>query len=281
MTIKPSLLAVAALALVSLCPLSLLGATGVGFVKSPLWFSKSSFAEGETVKIFTALQNSSDSDLRGRMVFYSDGKEIGSSSFSILSGNSEVIWSKFSAEAGSHRFSAKIVGGTLEGDDGSTEPVAESATEAIEIAVLPRPADAPKKDYVASATDWLIERSAAVESEEAETAPSEVSDLIAKIDAKNSTVKGALDAVKGAIAKADEAIESAQEKLLDKSREYRERKKDDGTASPFDNAAALFFAAGSAFLGWKTAVYLIALYALWKAFRFSVRTIKGIGSTEE
>lgn len=81
----------------------------VGFVSNPLWLSSSHVTEGVAVQVSTVVTKQDVDDVEGTVTFFSDGKEIGTSDFSLPSKVSGVVASvSFVPENGTHSVTAKV-----------------------------------------------------------------------------------------------------------------------------------------------------------------------------
>ncbi|MBX4209432.1 hypothetical protein KW799_01945, partial [Candidatus Parcubacteria bacterium] len=208
-------------------PFASFAASDVGFVKSPLWFSKNGFVEGDIVKIYTAVQNPSDADLKGAVYFYSNDKEIGSADFSIAAGNSEVVWARFTAEAGSQKFSAKIHGSAIDRDDGDTQEIADVATQTIAVVVAEKP-DAEEGSGSAIPNIPVVSNAIAAAASYFSGTSSLVSDLLDRVNVGDETAKepAYVSFVKNAVARADQALETTQRSLEARAKDMWKTKTD-------------------------------------------------------
>ena len=78
-----------------------------GFVQG-VWYSKTPFFTGDTVRMYTAVQNNSSFDIQGTVEFLVDGNSVGQSSFSALDGRIVEVWSDWNVTKGNHSISATI-----------------------------------------------------------------------------------------------------------------------------------------------------------------------------
>jgi len=84
--------------------------TNLGFLQNGIWYSKDPFFDGDTVRIYTAVFNSSEYDLVGKVEFYDNTKPLGQTDFSVTNGGKiRDVWVDFTATKGAHKFSAKII----------------------------------------------------------------------------------------------------------------------------------------------------------------------------
>lgn len=83
-------------------------AISAGFPVQPIWSSRSSAIEGESIDFYAAVYNGSSESIKGNVVFYVDGKSLGSELFDLSPGKAELVSIVWKAEAGVHIISAKI-----------------------------------------------------------------------------------------------------------------------------------------------------------------------------
>lgn len=86
---------------------SLAADLNAGFVRG-LWYSKTPFFAGETVRVYTAIQNNSGFDIQGTVRFLVDGETTGESSFSAGQGKIAEAWTDWEVSQGNHDVSAQI-----------------------------------------------------------------------------------------------------------------------------------------------------------------------------
>ncbi len=86
----------------------------VGFIPSNIWYSKEPFFDGEKIRIYTVIYNSSGQDIAGTVEFSDNGTEIGMTDFSIAQGRVQDLWIDWVATAGSHTISASIKNATAQ-----------------------------------------------------------------------------------------------------------------------------------------------------------------------
>jgi hypothetical protein len=86
-------------------------ASEFGFIEGNIWFSKSNFFSGETIRIYSAVFNRGTTNVSGQVEFYDNDLKIGTAEFSGLqSGLLKEVKIDWQATEGNHVFSAKIVG---------------------------------------------------------------------------------------------------------------------------------------------------------------------------
>jgi hypothetical protein len=79
-----------------------------GFV-SGIWYSKTPFFAGDTVRIYTALQNQSEFDISGTAEFYDADIKLGEKEFSVISGRLIEEWVDWEVTGGEHEIYVKLV----------------------------------------------------------------------------------------------------------------------------------------------------------------------------
>jgi hypothetical protein len=84
-----------------------LAQTNAGFV-SGVWYSKTPFFAGETVRIYSAVQNQSGFDITGTIKFFDNGDVIGESDFSAINGRLVEKWIDWKVTEGNHKVQVKI-----------------------------------------------------------------------------------------------------------------------------------------------------------------------------
>lgn len=94
-----------------------------GFVKG-VWYSKSPFFAGETVRIYTAIQNNSGADIEGKAVFLVDGNPVGEASFAAVNGRIVEVWTDWNVTEGSHSVAARITEAVRKEIGKPPEPIA-------------------------------------------------------------------------------------------------------------------------------------------------------------
>ncbi|TSC55989.1 MAG: Cell surface protein [Parcubacteria group bacterium Greene0714_21] len=76
---------------------------------SGIWYSKTPFFAGETVRIYAAIQNNSGFDIAGKVKFLKDGSALGEFSFSAAKGGLVQTWTDWKAQEGTHKIMAEVV----------------------------------------------------------------------------------------------------------------------------------------------------------------------------
>ena len=81
---------------------------GTGFIQKNIWYSKYPLADGETVRIYTLINNPANGTLAGTATFYDKEEVLGSKQFSISKGGYGTVFIEWKVAAGDHAISAKI-----------------------------------------------------------------------------------------------------------------------------------------------------------------------------
>lgn len=76
---------------------------------SGIWYSKTPFFAGETIRIYTAIQNNSGFDIQGKVRFSKGTEAIGESSFSAAKGGLVQVWTDWKAQEGTYKISTEII----------------------------------------------------------------------------------------------------------------------------------------------------------------------------
>lgn len=103
-----------------------------GFVQDNIIFSKEPFFEGEAIKIYSILFNTTNNDITGKIEFYDNGVSLGRTDFSIprtaLVRDASINWV---ATGGRHTISAKIIETRVALADGKQEAITLTDREAV------------------------------------------------------------------------------------------------------------------------------------------------------
>ena len=119
-------------ALVFIIP-SVVFANNTGFLSGNIWYSKDPFFAGEKIRIYTAVFNSSQHDIKGNATFYVNGVAIDSVPFSVeKAGNIQRIWIDWTPGEGSYSIVAKIIEARNVLPNGSEELITTSNFETKE-----------------------------------------------------------------------------------------------------------------------------------------------------
>lgn len=98
---------VLAFAFALLLPLSAHAALNAGVING-VWFSNPSPEAGESVRIYTAVQNSSDATVTGTVAFLVNGEIVGTAKFSVTSNDAVPVSTEYIFEDGAYDVSAYI-----------------------------------------------------------------------------------------------------------------------------------------------------------------------------
>lgn len=80
-----------------------------GFLPSNIWYSRSPFFAGDSVRIYTIIFNGSSEDLVGNVEFFDNNTLIGKSDFSLASGGrTRDVWIDWVAKDGKHVITARL-----------------------------------------------------------------------------------------------------------------------------------------------------------------------------
>ncbi|MDP2692651.1 MAG: thrombospondin type 3 repeat-containing protein [bacterium] len=93
-----------------------------GFV-SGIWYSQTPFFAGETIRIYSAIQNEAGFDIAGKLRFF-DGEEIiGESEFSSISGHLIEEWIDWTVTQGEHNIKIEIIDAVKSSPNSNKEPI--------------------------------------------------------------------------------------------------------------------------------------------------------------
>lgn len=132
--------------LILLFPIAALAAEiPAGFPSSSLWLSKLSPTIGEEITIHTVVYNSSDAPISGSVVFTDKDAVLGTKSFQIPTGATQVISQTWKAVEGEHEFSAH-----LDGVSGASDTLSSTAAAKVSLTIEPPPPPPPAPEPVSS-----------------------------------------------------------------------------------------------------------------------------------
>lgn len=95
-----------------------------GFLPSNIWYSRSPFFSGDSVRIYTIIFNGSSEDLVGVVEFLDNETLIGKTDFSLASGGrARDVWVDWAAKDGKHIITARLSGVQAVGVEGKKRPI--------------------------------------------------------------------------------------------------------------------------------------------------------------
>lgn len=86
-----------------------------------IWFSKDIYTVGETIRIYTAVQNNSGSEVSGEVHFFDNGETISVEPFTVLDDRITEVWTDTEAVEGEHTFTVSVEELKKSGTQGSEE----------------------------------------------------------------------------------------------------------------------------------------------------------------
>ncbi len=96
-----------------------------GFIEGNIWYSKDPFFDGDKIRIYSGVINSTGQDITGSVEFYDGTELIGKVDFSAVgNGTLQQVWTDWTATKGTHKISAKIIQANIAKVGGGAEPVA-------------------------------------------------------------------------------------------------------------------------------------------------------------
>ncbi len=95
-----------------------------GFIEGNIWYSKDPFFDGDKIRIYSGVVNSTGQDITGSVEFYDGTTLIGKVDFSAVgNGTLQQVWTDWTATKGTHKITAKIIQANIAKVGGGTEPV--------------------------------------------------------------------------------------------------------------------------------------------------------------
>ncbi|MEK7107543.1 MAG: hypothetical protein AAB899_05155 [Patescibacteria group bacterium] len=171
-----------------------------GFAQSALWMSRSHVVAGESVNIFTVLYNSSENSISGDVVIEVDGSSIGTKSFTLATGETQVVSMPWVAKVGTHALSARMEK-VLDAKMNSSAAISDRTTGSIAVSIEAAPPPSPTEQVLNTVTS-------AIQTGFASTAPAVVSAANSIFNATESLRAQAKSALEKQLAKNEPAIAS-------------------------------------------------------------------------
>lgn len=92
----------------------------IGFLTKNIWYSKTPFFDGDSIRIYTIVNNSTKEDVIGKITFYNNKKLIDTNDFSVTSGGpGAIVWVDWHATSGEHFILAEINEAKIAKKDGT------------------------------------------------------------------------------------------------------------------------------------------------------------------
>jgi len=102
----------------------------LGFLEGNIWYSKDPFFAGDTIRIYSAVYNSSPNDLLGTVEFYDYATSLGSMAFSVAGGGKvQDAWVDWVPSKGQHKILARITNAKISLIGGKEESITISSSE--------------------------------------------------------------------------------------------------------------------------------------------------------
>jgi len=84
-----------------------------GFIPGQIWYSKEPLAEGDNVKVYTAIWNGDNDSLSAQVTFYDKNVVLGTRDVVVLPSQMKDIYVSWQVTSGDHSISAKIVSSSI------------------------------------------------------------------------------------------------------------------------------------------------------------------------
>lgn len=195
------------------CAACVAGAAEVSFVSNPVWLSVAKTTEGVSVQASTVVTKQGDEAISGTVTFYSDGKALGTSDFSLPAGVGGVIVAlSFVPEKGTHAVSAKITKAAA-GNEALT--VTGEAKAGEKLVVEPD----NDRDQISDAVDADDDNDGVSDADEKKAGTDPLKKEVAAETAP--AVAGASTTANGIVDQATEAAKSASSAVLAKTEDFR------------------------------------------------------------
>jgi len=109
-----------------------------GFAPSSVWLSRTNLVAESSVRIYTVVYNSSESSLEGSVSFLIDTKELSTSPFVLVPGDSKIVSTTWTPSEGTHTVSAKIIS-SLDQKTKESRTLASTVSSSLSVTVAPLP----------------------------------------------------------------------------------------------------------------------------------------------
>ncbi|MDO8552821.1 MAG: hypothetical protein Q7S01_04870 [bacterium] len=125
-----------------------------GFAQSSIWMSRSHVVAGESVNIFTVLYNSSENPISGDAVINVDGSPIGTKSFTLASGETQIVSLPWVAKVGTHTLSARMEK-VIDAKSNANAAISDQATESVTVSIEAPPPPSPAEQVLNTVTSAI------------------------------------------------------------------------------------------------------------------------------
>lgn len=241
--------------------------SSLGFAQSGIWYSADKFLEGDKIKVYSAVFNSSAYELLGAVEFFDNGISIGKSGFYVAGGGKlKEVWVNWTAVKGQHKISAKITEAKIRSTDGQEEAISlensQTGISDIFVEALPPPPVEEKKDEVtlnqnSISTPVITSSLASLASKSAVFAADSIKYVLKKTDA----IAG----------KGKQIVDDKKEEI---KREIKEIPKESTTMErPIKSSYLLALSAASLVLNNKVLFLLFLAAALFILIKFALKVI--------
>ncbi|MFA4890107.1 MAG: hypothetical protein WC587_00515 [Candidatus Paceibacterota bacterium] len=227
--------------------------SSLGFAQNGIWYSTDKFLEGDKIKIYSAVFNSSAYDLLGAVEFFDNEISIGKSGFYVGGeGKIKEVGIDWTAVKGQHKISAKIIEAKIRMADGQEEAIIleNSQTGVSDIFVEALPPPLPVKEKIVSTLANITNKSAVI-----------ATDSITYVLKKTSKL-------------ADNGKQIIDEKKTEIEQEIKEIPADSKTMErPLKSSYLLALSAASFIFSNKILFYLLFAAVLYVLIKFSLKII--------
>ncbi|MEK7645339.1 MAG: hypothetical protein AAB391_03440 [Patescibacteria group bacterium] len=256
------------------CPTHVFAAStsSVDFVRNQIWFSKQPFRAGEQVKIYTSVLNGGTADTRGSVEFYDDQTLLGTTQFSVLSGGSQIVWVRWLAASGEHRFRAKIVSIHATYPDGREEDLPDIESPApigvFVLEALPPPPKSPEQSAAGILLGKISSGPLFATSTIVGVGVHGAVSALSATDSVLNTLQASLEKEKGRV---DERVASPTTSVGGKTGLASVSAAISSLDTPFHTLYSYLLHFLTFILDHKTLIYLVSAYVLYKAIRYGIR----------
>ena len=245
--------------------------SNLGFTQNGIWYSTDKFLEGEKIKIYTAVFNSSANDLLGAVEFFDNGISVGKAGFYVGGGGKlKEAGIEWTAVKGQHKISAKIKDAKIRMADGQEEAITleNSQTGVSDIFV--------EGKIIIKEVDKILATTTETFDSVVSTSSSPIISTIANIAGKSAAL--AVDSVTYVLKKTSKLADSGKQivdaKKEEMAQEIKEISKDSKTMErPLKSSYLLALSAASIVLNNKILFLLFVAAALFILIKFALKAV--------
>jgi len=270
-----------------------LGTTG--FIPGSIWYSKDPLVEGDTVKVYTALWNNSETSLSAKIEFYDKNVILGTRDIVVPASSLKEVYISWKVTSGDHLISAKIISPSITASGKKQVVMLDNITTSVSKKFVPvvintiegTPATSSdiiksQIDKATSSLDNILPTSISEPmTENAGVVDSFRIDTLKKIEDTKTLAKTTIEAIK----KVEDAASSLNSNTSTGNQDKAIKEKttlvknnnmgiEEATEKPIAYLKLFFFSVLSFIFGSKIVFYLLLLFIVFFVLRSIYRRIR-------